>query len=155
MPGRKRKEHPPKNCEVCGKPIEPRIYYRADGKLHHIFMPKKYCSIQCTGMAMHLRQLDKTPGRYKDKSGYMILGGGKRGVYRQPEHRAVMEAMVGRKLEDHETVHHKNGIRDDNRPENLELWSGRHGRGHKIEPEELDIWSGSIPKYQFDALQGE
>lgn len=39
------------------------------------------------------------------------------------EHRAVMERMIGCALEPHESVHHKNGVRDDNRPENLELWS--------------------------------
>ena len=43
-----------------------------------------------------------------------------------------MEKMIGRPLDKFETVHHKNGERQDNRPENLELWSSRNPRGQRI-----------------------
>lgn len=54
------------------------------------------------------------------------------------EHRLVMEKILGRPLYPFETIHHKNGRRADNRPDNLELKASHHGVGQ--DPKELAAW---------------
>lgn len=45
------------------------------------------------------------------------------------EHRLVVARMIGRPLHPTETVHHIDGDRTNNKPENLQLRQGRHGKG--------------------------
>jgi len=88
---------------------------------------RKFCSTKC-GYDF----LCPVGSVIKDSSGYTITkvpegtagaklaGRGRRNW--MWTHRYVMQQILGRPLNKNENVHHINGIRDDNRPENLELW---------------------------------
>jgi hypothetical protein len=68
----------------------------------------------------------KTEFRKKKKNGYEVVLDGITWVQ---EHRCVVEAYIGRKLTKEEVVYHINGLRTDNRIENLMIFPSQ--REHK------------------------
>ena len=78
-----------------------------------------------------------TMGRYKNSNGYILIYNPYHpfcdGKGYCLEHRLVMEKLIGRYLTPKEEVHHRNDIRDDNRPKNLKLLANKseHGKIHR------------------------
>lgn len=75
-------------------------------------------------------------GRIKDKFGYIQVWRPEHPNCKTAgyihEHRLVMSEYLGRPLTKGENIHHKNGIRDDNRIENLELWISHQPSGQRL-----------------------
>lgn len=94
-------------------------------------------------------------GRYIDKAGYALVytpDHPKRNAHnRIMEHRLVMEKEIGRYLESNENVHHKNGIRSDNRIENLELWVKCQPAGQRVN-DLIEFSLEILSKYAPDKL---
>jgi hypothetical protein len=65
-----------------------------------------------------------------------------------PTHRLILEQALGRPLEPWENVHHRNGIRDDNRPENLELWCNWQPYGQRVS----DLIEFIVGHYRDDVI---
>lgn len=65
------------------------------------------------------------------------------------EHVLVMEDILGRRLVPGETVHHLNGVRDDNRPDNLELWTRPQPSG--IRARDAVAWGHQVLALYGDA----
>lgn len=68
------------------------------------------------------------------------------------EHVLVMEQKIGRRLVKGEIVHHKNGVRDDNRPENLELWNKGQPAGQRVE-DRIPYYIEFLEQYGYKVLK--
>lgn len=116
----------PKVCEVCG------VEYLARSQT------TRACTRSCSARLAHMEGRANRlggpgaanptwkGGRKTNAQGYVLVwvppgtpGRGKNAY--MMEHRLVMQEKIGRPLEAWEIVHHRNGVKDDNRPANLEI----------------------------------
>lgn len=115
-----RKTRNAKTCKVCMTPMtqERNPNWRGGRTTHR----KGYISIS-------------VPGHPRASNGYVF------------EHILVMEEILGRYMRSGENVHHKNGVKDDNSPGNLELWVKPQPSGIKIE--DAIAWANSILNREY------
>lgn len=113
------------NCQHCGRVV---VVYRSPAQARR--QPPRFCSLRCLGAAQRGEHNPSfTGGRYTDSNGYVLvlapqhrLADCRGYVY---EHRLIAEQKIGRDLGPDEVVHHVNGVKSDNQPENLHVMASQ------------------------------
>ena len=123
------------------------------------FCAAHYKRVLATGDPQPERPIREVAGDGFLHHGYWVVGVPKDlrrlvgGAAKVGEHRLVMARHLGRPLLPDEVVHHRNGVRTDNRIENLELWSTAHPKGQRVEDlvtfgvEMLSLYAPEIGKW--------
>lgn len=130
------------NCLYCSTPKK---VYAAKYKNRK---PPKFCSYSCRNKYCLTGKFGEgitawKGGRRHNSDGYIYLRIEGKDIL---EHRKIMQEYLGRSLNPREHVHHKNGVKDDNRLENLEIMDIRKHMSHerKIRPLKKDLVSGKF-----------
>lgn len=133
-------------CIECYKKYSKTYWQRDDVKIRdRKRCIEKYRKINGISLDFTLKSIKYGKGCLT-KSGYRVFRKNGKNIL---EHVLVMSDHLGRPLEKHESVHHKNGIRDDNRIENLELWSKSQPPGQRVE-DKIKWCIEFLNEYKYD-----
>lgn len=127
-----------RTCVECGKDFAPSSRHRKCPVCRSSSLDrydrcacggrKQKTSKHCMSCTNKLNPRNWKGGKATHTKGYNLTYDGATYVF---NHRSVMEDVIGRKLLEDEFVHHKNGVKLDDRQDNLELWV-------KTPPQDMD-----------------